>query len=75
MRDVGCPSGLRELGYDESDVGDLVSGAMKQQRLLAVAPMEVEPASSRRSWASRSTFGEPLVAAGPRGATRAMMWS
>jgi len=43
MRDVGCPSGLRELGYDESDVDDLVSGAMKQQRLLAVAPMEVEP--------------------------------
>ncbi len=43
MRDVGCPSGLRELGYDESDVDDLVAGAMKQQRLLSVAPMEVGP--------------------------------
>jgi alcohol dehydrogenase class IV len=43
MRDVGCPNGARELGYDESDVDDLVEGAMKQQRLLAVAPMEVGP--------------------------------
>ena len=38
MRDVGAPSGIRELGYDESDIPALIEGAFKQQRLLAVAP-------------------------------------
>ena len=41
MRDVGLPSGLAELGYDRSDVDDLVEGALKQQRLLATAPIDV----------------------------------
>ena len=41
MRDVGIPSGLAEVGYLESDVDDLVEGALKQQRLLATAPREV----------------------------------
>ena len=40
MRDVGAPSGVRELGYDEDDIDDLVEGALKQQRLLVVAPRE-----------------------------------
>lgn len=38
MRDVGAPRGLRELGYSEADIPALVRGALKQQRLLAVAP-------------------------------------
>ncbi len=41
MKDVGAPSGVRELGYDEDDVDDLVDGAMKQQRLLVGSPREV----------------------------------
>jgi len=41
MRDIAIPNGLGEVGYDESDVDDLVDGAMKQQRLLATAPREV----------------------------------
>ncbi|WP_210650075.1 hydroxyacid-oxoacid transhydrogenase [Nocardioides sp. SYSU D00065] len=41
MRDVGLPSGLAELGYGPADVDDLVEGALKQQRLLATAPLEV----------------------------------
>jgi alcohol dehydrogenase class IV len=41
MRDVGLPSGLAELGYGSADVGDLVEGALKQQRLLATAPIDV----------------------------------
>jgi hydroxyacid-oxoacid transhydrogenase len=41
MRDVGAPSGIRELGYDDEDVEALVEGALQQQRLLAVAPREV----------------------------------
>ena len=40
MRDVGAPSGVRELGYDDDDVGALVEGAVKQQRLLVVSPRE-----------------------------------
>jgi alcohol dehydrogenase class IV len=40
MRDVGAPAGIAELGYGEDDVEDLVAGARRQQRLLAVAPRE-----------------------------------
>jgi hydroxyacid-oxoacid transhydrogenase len=38
MRDVGAPRGLAELGYGEDDFPALVEGAMKQERLLVVAP-------------------------------------
>jgi hydroxyacid-oxoacid transhydrogenase len=41
MRDVGAPAGIAELGYTEDDVPELAEGAMKQQRLLAVAPKDV----------------------------------
>src|SRR5215211_3213420 len=43
MRDVGAPSGLRELGYDEGNINDLVEGALKQQRQLSIAPREAGP--------------------------------
>jgi len=41
MKDVGAPKGVRELGYSEDDIPDLVDGAVKQQRLLVGAPKEV----------------------------------
>jgi hydroxyacid-oxoacid transhydrogenase len=41
MKDVEAPKGVRELGYSEDDIEDLVDGAMKQQRLLVGAPREV----------------------------------
>ncbi|HEX2729430.1 MAG TPA: hydroxyacid-oxoacid transhydrogenase [Rubrobacteraceae bacterium] len=41
MKDVGTPRGVRELGYSEDDIDDLVDGAMKQQRLLVGAPKDV----------------------------------
>jgi alcohol dehydrogenase class IV len=41
MRDIGVPSGVAAFGYGEPDVPELVAGAMQQQRLLAVAPVEV----------------------------------
>jgi hydroxyacid-oxoacid transhydrogenase len=41
LRDVGLPNGLAAVGYGESDVDDLVGGAMQQQRLLATAPLPV----------------------------------
>jgi alcohol dehydrogenase class IV len=41
MQDVCAPRGVAELGYTEDDVPALVEGALKQERLLAVAPKEV----------------------------------
>jgi hydroxyacid-oxoacid transhydrogenase len=41
MRDVGIPPGLAAVGYTAGDVDSLAEGAMKQQRLLATAPLEV----------------------------------
>jgi len=43
MRDVGAPRGLRALGYDEGDIPALVEGALKQQRLLVLAPRAASP--------------------------------
>jgi alcohol dehydrogenase class IV len=40
MRDIGAPSGIAELGYGEDDVPALVEGALKQQRLLVIAPRD-----------------------------------
>jgi alcohol dehydrogenase class IV len=47
MRDVGAPRGVAELGYGEDDIPDLVAGALKQERLLAVAPKPVSDADLR----------------------------
>jgi hydroxyacid-oxoacid transhydrogenase len=41
MRDIGIPNGIGGVGYGEGDVGDLVEGTMKQQRLLDTAPRPV----------------------------------
>ncbi len=41
MRDVGIPAGIGAVGFDEGDIDSLVEGTMKQQRLLATAPVEV----------------------------------
>lgn len=41
MRDIALPSGLAALGYVAEDIPKLAGGALKQQRLLAVAPRAV----------------------------------
>jgi len=38
MDDIGMPEGLAAVGYGDGDVGDLVEGALKQERLLSIAP-------------------------------------
>ena len=43
MRDVGAPRGIAALGYGEDDIPALVDGALKQQRLLVIAPREAGP--------------------------------
>ncbi len=40
MRDIDIPNGIGAVGYAEGDVPDLVEGTLKQQRLLATAPLE-----------------------------------
>jgi hydroxyacid-oxoacid transhydrogenase len=41
MRDIDAPRGVAEFGYSEDDIPELVQGALKQERLLAVAPREI----------------------------------
>ena len=41
MRDVGIPAGIGAVGFGRNDIPGLVEGTMKQQRLLATAPVEV----------------------------------
>ena len=41
MKDIHIPNGISGVGYDKDDIDDLVEGTMKQQRLLATAPLPV----------------------------------
>jgi len=41
MRDIGVPNGVADVGYGHADIPDLVAGALKQQRILTMAPREV----------------------------------
>ena len=54
MRDIGIPNGLGAVGYGEADVDDLVEGTLKQQRLLATAPREVDRGGPGRGILRRS---------------------
>jgi len=41
MKSIGLPSGLIDLGYSKENLPELVRGAMKQERLLAISPKKV----------------------------------
>jgi hydroxyacid-oxoacid transhydrogenase len=41
MRDIGIPSGISAVGFTHADIPDLVEGALKQQRILSMAPRDV----------------------------------
>ena len=41
MRDIGVPNGIADVGYAHADIPDLVAGALKQQRILTMAPRDV----------------------------------
>jgi hydroxyacid-oxoacid transhydrogenase len=43
MRDLDVPTSIAAFGYGIEDVDDLVEGALKQQRLLVIAPREAGP--------------------------------
>jgi hydroxyacid-oxoacid transhydrogenase len=40
MRDLDAPTSIGTFGYGIDDIDDLVEGALKQQRLLVIAPRE-----------------------------------
>jgi hydroxyacid-oxoacid transhydrogenase len=42
MRDIDIPAGVAAVGFFDSDVDALVEGSLKQQRLLATAPRDVD---------------------------------
>ncbi len=42
MQDIGIPNGLQAIGYDEKAIPGLVQGALKQHRLLTIAPRPVD---------------------------------
>jgi hydroxyacid-oxoacid transhydrogenase len=41
VEDTGGPAGVSAFGYEEADVGALVDGTLKQERLLSGCPREV----------------------------------
>jgi hydroxyacid-oxoacid transhydrogenase len=41
MREIGMPDGVAAVGFTKADIPDLVDGALKQQRLLAICPRPV----------------------------------
>jgi alcohol dehydrogenase class IV len=43
MRDLDAPTSISAFGYGIDDIDDLVEGALKQQRLLVIAPREAGP--------------------------------
>ena len=56
MRDIHMPNGLEALGYSKADIPKLVEGTMKQQRLLATAPIAVDEAVVERVLSNSMTL-------------------
>lgn len=56
MADIGIPGGLAEVGYQDADVDDLVEGALKQERLLSIAP--VRPSAEDLAGIFRRSMGD-----------------
>jgi hydroxyacid-oxoacid transhydrogenase len=48
MTDLDVPTRLGDVGYDAGDIEALVDGSLRQQRLLATAPLDVGPAELTR---------------------------
>ena len=42
MRKIGMPNGLSAVGYNTSDVDDLIAGTMPQHRVIKLSPREVD---------------------------------
>jgi alcohol dehydrogenase class IV len=42
MKKINTPTGIKDLGYTKKDLPNLISGALKQERLLALSPTKVQ---------------------------------
>ena len=47
IKKLGMPNGLRGLGYQESDIENLVEGTLPQHRVTKLSPVEVGPKELR----------------------------
>ena len=41
MKDVGIPSGIKDLGYTKENIPQIITRAIKQHRLLSIATKNV----------------------------------
>lgn len=56
MHATTMPNGVRGVGYDQTDIPDLVEGAYAQQRLLQQSPREVSKESLAQIYSGAMTY-------------------
>ena len=58
MRRTGMPNGLRDVGFDEHDVTELVEGAVPQHRVTKLAPRAASPDDLRHLFLGAMRYWE-----------------
>jgi len=58
MRKTDMPNGLRSIGFDESDIDELVSGTLPQHRVTKLAPRPVTPEDLRELFRGALSYWE-----------------
>jgi len=56
MQDIDFPNGLTELGFNESEIPQLVQGTLKQQRTLSCSPRPVTAKDLEKMFADSMSF-------------------
>jgi alcohol dehydrogenase class IV len=56
MQDINFPNGLTELGFNESEIPQLVQGTLKQQRTLSCSPRPVTAKDLEQMFADSMSF-------------------
>jgi len=52
------PNGLRSIGFDESDIDELVTGTLPQHRVTKLAPRPVTPEDLRALFRGALSYWE-----------------
>ena len=58
MRKTDMPNGLRSIGFDESDIDELVTGTLPQHRVTKLAPRPVTPEDLRELFRGALSYWE-----------------
>ncbi len=58
MRKTGMPNGLREVGFDEKDVDELVQGTLPQHRVTKLAPRPITPEDLKQLFRGALSYWE-----------------